>query len=128
MVFENPYSVNTYLKNGFLKKPDLVDSDRSRRGDYFTKPTAYWFFNCAPCHGESIAQTPKSEKKYILMHKYQHDKHKEHKERVVGGSKESGICSEERSMISPDYARNFICDFILGKPSGKAAQQGDLFT
>lgn len=23
--------------------------------------------------------------------------------------------SEERSMISPDYARNFICDFILGK-------------
>lgn len=26
-----------------------------------------------------------------------------------------GICSEERSMISPDYARNFICDFIIGK-------------
>lgn len=29
--------------------------------------------------------------------------------------KKAGICSEERSMISPDYARNFICDFILGK-------------
>ena len=29
--------------------------------------------------------------------------------------KEAGICSEERSMISSDYARNFICDFILGK-------------
>ena len=28
---------------------------------------------------------------------------------------EPGICSEERSMISPDYARNFICDFIIGK-------------
>ena len=27
----------------------------------------------------------------------------------------AGMCSEERSMISPDYARNFICDFILGK-------------
>ena len=26
-----------------------------------------------------------------------------------------GLCSEERSMISPDYARNFICDFIIGK-------------
>lgn len=23
--------------------------------------------------------------------------------------------SDIRSMISPDYARNFICDFILGK-------------
>ena len=30
-------------------------------------------------------------------------------------SKKSGFCSEERSMISPDYARNFICDFIIGK-------------
>ncbi len=27
----------------------------------------------------------------------------------------AGLCSEERSMISPDYARNWICDFILGK-------------
>jgi hypothetical protein len=26
-----------------------------------------------------------------------------------------GICNEERSLISPVYARNFICDFILGK-------------
>lgn len=26
-----------------------------------------------------------------------------------------GISAEERSMISPDYARNFICDFIIGK-------------
>lgn len=31
------------------------------------------------------------------------------------GSGQAGICSSERSMISPDYARNFICDFILGK-------------
>ena len=31
------------------------------------------------------------------------------------GSNKSGVCSQERSMISPDYARNFICDFIIGK-------------
>lgn len=30
-------------------------------------------------------------------------------------SSKTGLCSEERSLISPDYARNFICDFILGK-------------
>ena len=30
------------------------------------------------------------------------------------GSK-GGLCNTERSMISPDYARNFICDFIIGK-------------
>ena len=27
----------------------------------------------------------------------------------------AGICSEDRSMISPDYARNFICDFVIGQ-------------
>ena len=26
-----------------------------------------------------------------------------------------GLCSEERSMISREYAKNFICDFILGR-------------
>lgn len=30
-------------------------------------------------------------------------------------SEKAGICSKERSMISPEYARNFICDFILGR-------------
>lgn len=36
-----------------------------------------------------------------------------------------GICDEDRSMISPDYARNFICDFILGK--AQKYTQLDLF-
>jgi hypothetical protein len=37
----------------------------------------------------------------------------------------AGICSEERSMISPDYARNFICDFILGKVQKQEQLQFD---
>lgn len=39
--------------------------------------------------------------------------------------KTAGICSEERSLISPDYARNFICDFIIGK--NQEHTQMDLF-
>ena len=35
--------------------------------------------------------------------------------KYIDHSSKAGICDEERSMISPDYARNFICDFILGK-------------
>jgi len=42
-------------------------------------------------------------------------------------SKKSGLCSEERSMISPDYARNFICDFILGKEQEQFKKQLSLF-
>lgn len=98
LIFENPYAEQTYLKANFLKKPDVVDNNRMIRGDYFVKPTAYWFFNCEPTYGESF-QNDKN-KKSILNSK---------------SSGQAGLCSEERSMISPDYARNWICDFVLGK-------------
>ena len=62
------------------------------------KPTAYWYFNCKPTYGESYQKD--KEQKTIMN---------------ARGSGKSGLCSEERSMISSDYARNFICDFILGK-------------
>lgn len=97
LIIENPWTL-TYLKNNFIKSPNIIDGNRMLRGDYFKKPTAYWFFNCEPTSGYS----------------YQFDK----KQKIIRDSKrgsEAGICSEERSMISHDYARNFICDFIIGK-------------
>lgn len=98
LIMENPWSEQTYLKANFVLPPALVDMDRTKRGDYFTKPTAYWYINCEPTFGKSYQQN------------------KEHKTHdSTRGSSVAGICSEERSMISPDYARNFICDFILGK-------------
>jgi hypothetical protein len=39
------------------------------------------------------------------------------------GANKAGLCSEERSVISPDYARNFICDFILGIEQDCIAQK-----
>ena len=98
MIFENPWSQNHFLKFGFLKPPSLIDYDRRMRGDYFVKPTAYWFWNCEPTNGQSFQES--KQKKSILFAKK---------------AKKAGVCSEERSLISPDYARNFICDFILGK-------------
>lgn len=98
IVIENPFSALHFLHNNFLKEPTIIDHDRRRRGDYFTKPTGYWFFNCDPTHGASF-QKPAME---LCI-----------SNRKPGA--EAGVCSEERSMISPDYARNFICDFILGK-------------
>lgn len=98
LVMENPWSEQTFLKANFVAAPTLVDMDRTKRGDYYTKPTAYWFINCEPTYGRSF-QRPK-EHKTIMSSK---------------GANHAGICSEERSLISSDYARNFICDFILGK-------------
>lgn len=96
LIVENPHSENHYLKNNFPYKPSITDKDRSLRGDNFRKPTDYWFHNCEPTHGYSFQ--PKKPKSIQSLSGH------------VGG-----LCSEERSMISPDYARNFICDFIIGK-------------
>lgn len=97
-ILENPYSAQSYICNNFILPPTVIDKNRMMRGDYFEKPTAYWFVNCNPTTQMSL----------------QNDKPK----KTIWSSKSApsqGLCSEERSMISPDYARNFICDFILGQ-------------
>ena len=101
LIMENPWSMQTYLKANFVIPPSLVDKDRSLRGDHFKKETAYWFINCEPTHGETLS--PRKPTRVLDAKPGAH----------------AGLCSEERSMISPVYARNFICDFVLGKvPEG----------
>lgn len=98
LIIENPWNTSggTYLQDNFIK-PSIIDNNRMLRGDNFVKPTAYWFINCEPTHGFTL----QCDKKQKVIMKCKRPK--------------AGLCSEERSMISPDYARNFICDFIIGK-------------
>ena len=100
MIVENPYSGQHYLmlSQNFVMPPTFIDHDRQKRGDYFKKPTAYWFVNIKPTNGHSYTR-PKETKTVF----------------TAKGASQAGLCSEERSLISPDYAQNFICDFILGK-------------
>lgn len=100
MIVENPATQPHYLlfPQNFIR-PTFIDKNRQMRGDYFRKPTAYWYVNIEPTYGESFQEPTKRNK--------------------IGrarGGKGDGLCSKERSMMSPDYARNFIHDFILGKP------------
>ena len=78
--------------------PTFIDHNRQLRGDYFRKPTAYWFINCTPTTRSTYTQ-PK-ETKTVFKSK---------------SSSMAGLCSEDRSLIAPEYAQNFICDFVLGK-------------
>lgn len=96
LIIENPYSLDTYLKSIFFP-PTFVDKNRMLRGDYFKKPTAYWFVNFEKKNGYS----------------HQEDKAQKRIE-CCRSAKIPGTCSLEKSMISEDYARNFINDFILG--------------
>lgn len=99
LIIENPYNSSgmTYLENNFIS-PTIIDKNRMLRGDWFVKPTGYWFIGCRPTYGFTFQKDKKQ--KIVMKQK---------------GAASQGLCSEERSMISPDYARNFICDFILGK-------------
>lgn len=99
LIIENPWNVSgeTYLQHNFMR-PTIIDKNRMLRGDYFVKPTAYWFIGCT----NTIGYSYQKDKKQRIINKMHNQRCK-------------GVCSEERSMISPDYARNFICDFIIGK-------------
>ena len=124
MVMENPWHPTNFTNHFWFMRTSIIDKDRTKRGDYFKKPTAYWFVGCTPTFGQSFQQTPKdkvrtitagsgaSKTKRKLKGSMEQD---ELDKRYIDHKSENGICDEDRSMISPDYARNFICDFILGK-------------
>ena len=99
LIIENPSTEPNYLTTGQnFPRPTMIDHNRMLRGYFYIKPTAYWFFNCNPTFGRS----------------YQNDKERKSIKHSKG-SHAKGLCTTERSMISKDYARNFIHDFILGK-------------
>lgn len=97
MIVENPESTIHYLHANFPYKPKLIDRNRQLRGDYFKKPTQYWFENCEPTYGETF-QKPKMKKNVYSL-----------------SGHTGNLCDEDRSLIAPEYAHNFIVDFILGK-------------
>ena len=111
LIIENPWndSGETYLQRNFIK-PTIIDKNRTLRGDCFVKPTGYWFINCENTVGYSYQK----DKEVKIVYKTKDD-HKIN----------TGQCSEARSLIHPDYARNFICDFIIGKEQKNT--QLDLF-
>ena len=121
MIMENPWHETNYTNYFWFMKPSVIDTDRTRRGDYFVKPTAYWFTGCKPTYGESWQPTPKDERKVVGMTSQwrNFDANKNYAKK----SAKTGLCSEERSLMHPNYARNFICDFILGKEQAHSQPQ-----
>lgn len=104
LIIENPWNTNggTYLQNNFIR-PSLIDRNRTIRGDYYAKPTAYWFIGCEPTTNESRQSNANAAKVTKVKGRKTHG----------GGYDERR--TEQRSMISPEYARNFIADFVIGR-------------
>lgn len=101
LIVENPYNAHHYLRFNFPYKPAVIDMNRRLKGDFVKKPTQYFFLNCSPAGKNSL--------QFDKVQQFTRDR---------SSAKEGGMCSAERSMISDDYAHNFICDYILGVDSG----------
>lgn len=106
MIVENPYTQPHYLTGYFPIKPSLIDPDRSQNGDYYKKPTQYWFVNCKP--EQNIIFEPLD---YVPIHTISRAAKME-----VGSNRKV-----KRSMIHPQYARRFIKQYVLDEYEEKEA-------
>lgn len=91
LIVENPYRGN-YLEKFFPIKPKIVDLDRSENGDFYKKPTQFWFVNIEPNY--NLLFEPK----------------------IINSNlkKISNTSNKvERSLISHEYANRFIRMYLL---------------
>ena len=103
MVFENPYTEQHYLTRYWAIKPSVIDKNRQERGDYFKKPTQYWFFNFEP-QNNLILEPLNMNGIGSLWNSSQSG------DFSITGAKNRTVA---RSMIHPQYANRFIREFIL---------------
>ena len=96
LIIENPYSEQHYLRRYWCLKPKIIDRDRTKNGDYYTKPTQYYFINCEP--KQNLVWEPLE---YV-------------EKRNVKKTRSEGRHTQiMRSLIHPQYADRFIRQYIL---------------
>ena len=83
----------------FPIEPKIIDIDRTKNGDYYKKPTQYWFVNCEPeqnivMRALDYVKTGKITKHCKIDCEYKNT-------------------TVRRSMIHPQYAERFIEQYIL---------------
>lgn len=90
LIIENPRGTQHYLNRYWCIEPKIIDTDRSLEGDYYKKPTQYWFINCEPKNNfifEPLTLVP-----------------------IKRINDENTV---NRSMIHPQYANRFIRQYII---------------
>lgn len=90
LIIENPYSTQHYLQRYWCIKPSIIDKNRRLNGDYYEKPTQFWFINCEPKYNFIFEPIEEVEEKKVI-----------------------NANTVERSMIHPQYANRFIREFII---------------
>ena len=96
MIIENPYTQPHYLTTYWCLRPSVIDKDRTRNGDYYRKPTQYFFINLEPGANLIFDSIEEVETRTVMTAK-----------------KDTHSVKTMRSMIHPQYANRFIRRYIL---------------
>ena len=109
LIMENPYSEEHFLRRYWCLPAKVIDKDRRDNGDYFAKPTQYWFLNCEPMN--NFLMDP------ITYHNIEVPKRNSSTWASfrLADYEKTGAQSRKtaRSMIHPHYANRFIRQYIL---------------
>lgn len=101
MIIENPYTQPHYLTSYFPVKPKVIIKNRHEEGDYFKKPTQFFFVNCEP--EQNVVMQPIKAVKMTNITKCSSE--------IEG----EGDRQTKRSLIHPQFADRFIKTYILSK-------------
>ena len=103
LVMENPFSEEHFLRRYWCFNPAIIDKDRRENGDYFAKPTQYWFLNFEPAN--NLVFEPIT---YNYVGAGWNERTREHYKCTGAKSVKTA-----RSMIHPDYANRFIRQYLI---------------
>ena len=101
LIIENPWADRHYLKNYWCLKPAVVDKNRKLNGDYYKKPTQYFFVGCEPEQNFLFEPLEATEDKTVKFLKWNSER------------------QYTRSMIHPQYARRFIKMYLIDQEAAK---------
>ena len=101
LVIENPYNQPHYLTMYWSVKPSIIDKDRTMNGDYFKKPTQYFFVGIEPKNNLVFEPLDHVSTKII-----------DHMKKGEGLS-----VQKQRSEIHPQYASRFIRQYLIDEPN-----------
>ena len=106
VIIENPYQAPNYLTMFFPIKPKVIINDRHEEGDYYKKPTQFFFINCEPEQNVNFEPI-----EFVNLLKVKHL----NKENCVDKDISRQV---QRSLIHPQFVERFVKTYILTKDDG----------
>ena len=105
LIMENPYSEEHFLRRYWCYPPSVIDRDRRDNGDWFKKPTQFWFLNCEPKN--NLVFEPIDYIDFYCKDAIRKMKAEDIKKIGARNRKQA------KSMIHPQYANRFIRQYII---------------